>query len=166
MKPDTLDVAGDMLAEWLSVELMLYQSGIYRTATARGEPANHSYLHHRSICRGITDYLQRSSQGTLDPPKIPVVRQCLRILSHRFPKTLPPLNWTFLQEFFKEPELCHYSLTIATKQAVTSDSARKIIEKYLNGFDPSTKNVSSILCHEYISPQSGCYLCYVSSHMY
>lgn len=154
MKPDTLDTAGDMLAEWLIVELTLYRSGIYRTATARGEPANYSYLHHHSICRGITDYLQRSSQGTLEPSKIPVVRQCLRILSHSYPRTLPPLSWTFLQEFLQEPELCHYSLTIATKQALTSESARRIIEKYLNGFDPSTKNVSSILLLGYISSQS------------
>ncbi|XP_021931343.1 focadhesin isoform X2 [Zootermopsis nevadensis] len=139
-KPDTLNAAGDMLVGWLSVELTLYRIGMYRTAAARGEPANYSYLQHRSICRGITDYLQRSSQGTLDPSKIPVVRQCLRILSHNYPRTLPPLSWTFLQEFLQEPELCHYSLTIATKQALISESARRIIEKYLNGFDPSTKN--------------------------
>jgi hypothetical protein len=154
MNPPTLDAAGDMLAEWLSVELTLYRSGICRTATAQGEPANYSYLHHRSICRGITDYLQRLYQGTLEPSKIPVVRQCLRILSHSYPRTLPPLRWTFLEEFLREPELCHYSLTIAAREALTSESARRIIENYLNTFDPSTNNVSNIVLLGYISSEN------------
>lgn len=150
LKSDTLDAAGDMLAEWLSVELTLYRSGINRTAGARGEPPNYSCLHHRSICRGIIDYLQRSSQGTPEPSKIPVTRQCLRILSHNFPRALPPLNWSFLQEFLQEPELHYYSLTITTVQASTSESARRVIEKYLNNFDPSTENVSTILFLRYM----------------
>jgi hypothetical protein len=151
MKSETLDAAGDMLKEWLSVELTMYQSGIYRTATARGEPANYSYLHHRSICRGITDYLQRLSQGTLESSKVPVARQCLRILSHNFPRTLPPLSWTFLQEFHQEPELCLYSLTISAKQAQTSESARRVMEKYLTNFDIDIENVGNILIFRYIS---------------
>lgn len=150
LKPDNLDAAGDMLAEWLSVELTLYRSGINQTATARGEPPNYSCLHYRSICRAIIDYLQRSSQGTLEPSKIPVARQCLRILSHSFPRNLPPLNWTFLQQFLPEPELHHYCLTIATVQASTSESARRVIEKYLNNFDPITENVSTILFLRYM----------------
>jgi hypothetical protein len=34
MNSDTLDAAGDVLAEWLSVELTLYWSGIDQTAAA------------------------------------------------------------------------------------------------------------------------------------
>jgi hypothetical protein len=154
MNSETLDAAGDMLAEWLRVELTLYQSSIYRTATAQGEPANYSYLHHRSICRGITEYLRRVSQGTLEPSKIPVARQCLRILSHNFPRTLPPLNWTFLQQFLQEPDLCHYSLIIASKQASSSESGRRVIETYLNSFDPRPENVSGMLHITHISLQS------------
>lgn len=154
---ETLDAAGDMLAEWLRVELTLYRSGIYKTAAAR-EPDNYSYLHHRSICRGITEYLRRLSQGTLEPSKIPVARQCLRILSYNFPKTLPPLNWTFLQQFLQEPDLCHYSLIIASKQASSSGSGRTVIETYLNSFDPSTENVSGIVFTRHISLQSENYL--------
>ncbi|XP_023716355.1 focadhesin isoform X3 [Cryptotermes secundus] len=146
LEPSALDAAGDMLAEWLSVELTFFRSGINRTAGARGEPPNYSCLHHHSICRAIIDYLQRSSQITPEPSKIPVARQCLRILSHNFPRTLPPLNWTFLQEFLQEPELRYYSLTIATVQASTSESARRVIEKYLNTFDPSTEN-EKIISH-------------------
>lgn len=163
LKPSALDAAGDMLAEWLSVELTFFRSGINQTAGARGEPPNYSCLHHRSICRGIIDYLQRSSQGTQEPSKIPVARQCLRILSHNFPRTLPPLNWTFLQEFLQEPELHHYSLTIAAAQASTSESARRVIEKYLNNFDPSTENVSTIVFLRYMvflyEVESTTYLC-------
>jgi len=155
---ETLDAAGDMLAEWLSVELTSYHSGTYRTAAARGEPDNYSYLHHRSICRGITEYLQRLSQGNLEPSKIPVARQCLRILSHNFPRILPPLNWTFLQQFLQEPDLCYYSLIIASKQASSSESGRRVIEMYLNSFDPSTENVSGILLTRHISLQSENYL--------
>jgi hypothetical protein len=154
MNLETLDAAGDLLTEWLRVELTLYQSGIYRTATARGEPASYSYLHHRSICRGIAEYLQRLSQGTLEPSKIPVARQCLRILSHNFRKTLPPLNWTFLQQFLQEPDLCHYSLITASKQASSSESGRIVVETYLNSFDPSTENVRGILLIMHISLQS------------
>lgn len=144
LNPSTLDAAGDMLAEWLSAELTLFRSGINRTAAAQGEPSSYSSLHHRSICRGIIGYLQRLSQRVLEPSEIPVARQCLRILSHNFPRTLPPLNWTFLQEFLQELELHHYSLTIATTQAATSESARRVVEKYLNNFDPRTENVSKI----------------------
>jgi hypothetical protein len=149
LNPSTLDAAGDMLAKWLSAELTLFRSGINRTASAQGEPPNYSFLHHRSICRGIIGYLQRLSQGVLEPSEIPVARQCIRILSHNFPKTLPPLNWTFLQQFLQDPELHHYSLTIATTQASTSESARRVIEKYLNNFDPSIENVSKIVYFRY-----------------
>jgi hypothetical protein len=142
LMPGALDAAGDMLAEWLSAELTLFRSGINRTAAARGEPPNYSFLHHRSICRGIIGYLQKSSQGIPGPSEILVTRQCLRILSHNFPRNLPPLNWTFLQEFLQEPDLHHYTLTIATTQAPSSDSARGVIEKYLNSFVPNTENVS------------------------
>jgi hypothetical protein len=158
MNSETLDAAGDMLAEWLSVELTFYQRGIYTTVTARGEPDNYSYLHHRSICRGITEYLQRLSQGSLEPSKIPVTRQCLRILSHNFPRTLPPHNWTFLQQFLQEPDLCHYSLIIASKQASSSESGRRVMEMYLNSFDPSTENVSGNLLIRHVSLQSENYL--------
>lgn len=158
MNSETLDAAGDMLAEWLCVELTLYHSGTYKTAAARGEPDNYSYLHHRSICRGITEYLQRLSQGTLEPSKIPVARQCLRILSHNFPRILPPRNWTFLQQFLQQPDLCYYSLIIASKQASSSESGRRVIEMYLNSFDPSTENVSGILLTRHISLQSENYL--------
>ena len=150
MNSETLDAAGDMLAEWLSVELTSYHSSTYRTAAARGEPDNYSYLQHRSICRGITEYLQRLSQGTLEPSKIPVARQILRILSHNFPRILPPLNWTFLQQFLQQPDLCYYSLIIALKQASSSESGRRVIEMYLNSFDPSTENVSGILLTRHI----------------
>ncbi|KAJ4448220.1 hypothetical protein ANN_10234, partial [Periplaneta americana] len=140
---EMLDAAGDTLGEWLSVELTLYLSSIYRTAAARGEPGSYSYLHHRSICRGLVEYLHRASQGTLEPPKVPVIRQCLRILGRTFPRPLPPHNWSFLQEFLQEATLTKHCLSILAKQASTSPSSRKIMENFLGTLQSSTENLET-----------------------
>ena len=148
VNPEFLDAAGDMLSMWLRSELIMYQISIYRTATARGEPANYSYLPPHSICRGLSDHLRKLSDVTLEPRGLTVARQCLRILGKTYPKPLPSLTWTFLKELIREPELEYYCLTVAIKQAPTSPSARKIIEDYLNSFEPSVENVSNDLIHK------------------
>ncbi|KAJ9599853.1 hypothetical protein L9F63_009893, partial [Diploptera punctata] len=140
INPESLDAAGDALSAWLSNELTMYQIGIYRTATARGEPANYSYLHHRSICRGLVEHLKRISDSTLEPSKLLVARQCLRVLGQTYPKPLPPLTWTFLKEFFEQPELEHFCFIIGSKQAATSPSARKIMDNVLNDLEPTVEN--------------------------
>lgn len=56
---------------------------------------------------------------------------CLKVLSIKYSKPLPPLDWCFLQEVVHEPSFKGYCLDLASHQAILSGSARRLVENYI-----------------------------------
>lgn len=142
--PEARKAAGDLLIRWLNVELNSYRGGIYQIPPS-GEPSNSHHLHHRSIYRALTDYLRCASKEPVEPERLSVLVECLRVLSYGYSKPLPPFNWSFMQDLLtQDVGLRKHCLALAAKQAMSSPSAKRLVENYISVFQPSVKSVRNL----------------------
>lgn len=141
---DALEAAGNMLIEWIKVEITNYRSGVYNVPDGKTEPNNYNYLQPKSVVRGIGNAVVHTAMGLA---KIPlsnkILVECLRILGEKYSKALPPLNWCFLHDLFhKDDEVRRMCVNVACKQIMLSGSALRFVENYITTFEPSVEKVS------------------------
>ncbi|KAF4532933.1 hypothetical protein B566_EDAN015645 [Ephemera danica] len=124
----------------LSVEVSAMRGALHRH-TGKAEPSLPP-LARNSVCLGLISHLRRCA----DEPDTAMV-PCLEVLSS-LSKALPPCDWSFLQNLAKY-EQCHFlCLTLATRQAHCSSSARVVAEQLVEKLETRAGTKFSIHTYE------------------
>lgn len=155
-----VDVAVELIAHYIECEISQFRSGVYMVTGGRTEPNELAQLHARSPLRAITKYIAAQSKCN-NPENVPVLINCLKCLSRKYSKPIPPFDWFFLLDLldkrFDEEEhpyqIRKYCLTIAANQVAHSGSARNLIENYLQQFRPNNRYNDEIKCLVELVPQ-------------
>ncbi|XP_055685893.1 focadhesin [Lutzomyia longipalpis] len=133
------DFAGDLIAAHIRREIQEYRGSVYNVPPGKGEPEDLSYLPPKSILKPIVKFIHqqaavRSHEASDDFHLI----HCMRILSKKFPKPIPPVNWSCLHEVFhRRREIRQYCVSVAISQSVISGTAKRFLCNYLEKFTPS-----------------------------
>ncbi|XP_015112236.1 focadhesin [Diachasma alloeum] len=146
VREQALSTAGDLLIKFINEELYSYRSGIYMWPM--GEPVNFNYLPDKSPARSIGEYLRHYESGTAkskfnidgDPRhesnkssgRDRVAVECMRIFSMKYPKALPPVQFSLLSDAINiSDETRAYGVSLACHQAAVSPSAKEYLSKLL-----------------------------------
>lgn len=129
-----IDAVADVIAGHVGLEINEFRGGVYLVPEGKPEPKDVKQLPEKSILRCVAQFLiQQSRQQTADDY---VVCGLLKALTPKFSKAMPPLDWSFLHEFFHNgQEIKHNCLRILGNQLSISGSARRMVENYINNFD-------------------------------
>lgn len=129
-----IDAVADVLSRHISKEITDFRGGVYLVPEGKPEPKDMKALPEKSILRVVGQFLiQQSRQQTSDDY---VISGLLKALTPKFSKAMPPLDWSFLHEFFHNgQEIKHHCLRILGNQLSISGSSRRMIENYINNFD-------------------------------
>lgn len=155
-----VDAAVELIAHYIECEISQFRSGVYMVTGGRTEPNELSQLHARSALRALTKYIVAQSKYN-NPEKVTVLINCLKCVSRKYSKPIPPFDWFFLLDLldkrFDEEEhpyqIRQYCLTIAANQVAHSGSARNLIENYLQQFRPNNRYNEEIKCVVELVPQ-------------
>lgn len=127
--------AASLVGNLIHREIDGYRSGVYTLPEGHPEPSSLSRLNKQSPLRAVVKFLLAQSNGDGIAANDIVIVACLRAVSEKFPKPMPPLNWFFLLEFmgrsFDMKRLC---LRVAANQIMQSGSAKNVLENYLTAF--------------------------------
>lgn len=123
-----------LMSNYIASEIREFRGGIYIIPEGRSEPKDVKNLPEKCVLRAIIQFLlQQSRQQTADDH---IISGLLRALAFKFSKSLPPLDWNFLHEFFHNGlEIKHSCIRILTHQISTSKSAKLMMENYIRNFD-------------------------------
>ncbi|XP_055379538.1 focadhesin [Condylostylus longicornis] len=136
--PESKFDAADMLSQFIRDEINSFRSGIYHVPEGRSEPRTHKSLFTKSVLRAITNYLvqqARFGDNILDPSTITAA---LRAISKKFPKPIPPLDWSFLHIYLQMNfETRKYCILIIKNQIHISGTAKRLFENVLIEFEPN-----------------------------
>lgn len=137
---DALEDADDLIGHYISKEIADFRGGVYALPEGRPEPNDLKALPPRSVLRAISTYvIHESKKAKLQHEA--TVEHCLCILSRKYSKPIPPLNWCFLHDLFHRSfNMKKYSLYIAINQSIFSGTAKRFIENYLIEFIPNEVN--------------------------
>ncbi|KAJ8716977.1 hypothetical protein PYW08_005376 [Mythimna loreyi] len=127
-----------LCAKLIEKEVRGYRSGVYQH-DARQEPTSLSHLHVTSVARGLVECFRR--QATTPSYDFPdsVLLSILQTLTSEYPKPLPPFDMCFLPEVFHRGAAWRRGcVTLAARQAQVSQSARRILDNYLQGVSAGT----------------------------
>lgn len=121
--------ARDFLVKLVTTEIKNYLKYVYQVKSQR-EPENFGSLPTHSIVRALGEFVKRNFLRNSTENEALFV-DCMAILSAKYPKPLPPQDWCFLQELLHVPSLKEYCLNLASRQAILSGSARRLMENYI-----------------------------------
>lgn len=137
--------AGDLIGHLIYNEIDEFRGGVYLLPEGVPEPTNLKSLHAKSPLRAVTNCVIRKSEEKDFENEIVAVN-CLRILSKKFPKPIPPLNWSFLHEYFHRSfENRKYCVRIAVNQISQSGTAKRFIENYILEFQPVDYEIENLI---------------------
>lgn len=132
--PTALHAAGELLSSFVKQEIAEYRSGNYIVKEGQAEPANYKNLHKQSIVKALTHFIIQQAT-TKKADKIAdeiIIIEVLQILSQKYAKPLPPINWSFLHEFIhRGAKIKTKCIGLAAKQAIISGTAKRLIDNYL-----------------------------------
>ncbi|XP_043255223.1 focadhesin [Colletes gigas] len=142
-----LSAAGELLISFITEEVSGFRTGIYHWP--QGDPQNFKYLPEKSVIRTIGEFLRRADKSSANNHRI--IIECLRIFAHRYPKPLPNINWSFLNDTVDiSPDAKKYVLFIGCHQASTSSSAKALVENYLLMYKSVAESDSVLKSNEYL----------------
>uniref|UniRef100_A0A1B0GJP2 DUF3730 domain-containing protein n=2 Tax=Lutzomyia longipalpis TaxID=7200 RepID=A0A1B0GJP2_LUTLO len=134
--------AGDLIAAQIRMEIQEYHEISYNMPDGRKEPRDLSYLPPKSILQPIIQFVHQ--QAAIPNPKESNnfnLIHCMRILSQKFPKPIPPVNWSCLYEvFIRTRGIRQYCVPVAISQSAISQTAKQFLCNYLENFKPSFTN--------------------------
>lgn len=155
---NAIENAIELVSHLIEMEISQFRSGVYMLPEGRAEPNNLSQLHPQSQLRAIIKFCTQSTHQHSSYSNTSLLTlHCLRCISKKFTKPIPPVNCFFLIKFINVDttedeeriglafELKKTSLTIAANQIEHSGSARDLIENYLQNFKASDKSDDEIL---------------------
>ncbi|CAG9764402.1 unnamed protein product [Ceutorhynchus assimilis] len=140
--------AESFLEKLVANEIDNYLKYVYQVKSQR-EPDSYGNLPSHSIVRALGEFIKTNSCKVKDwneSQNKDLFITCLRILSLKYSKPLPPLDWCFLQELVHIPEMKSYCLDLASHQAILSGSARRLIENYIAA---ATEDATAEAIHVY-----------------
>ncbi|XP_019767478.2 focadhesin isoform X1 [Dendroctonus ponderosae] len=140
------EAARDFLTKLVAAEVDNYLKFVYQLKAQR-EPVNYLALPAHSIVRALTEFIKHhflKVKNWKDPAKDQLFMNCLKVLSTKYSKPLPPLDWSFLLELVHDPALKSHCLSLAAHQAVLSGSARRLVETYIIGITEAPQFESAI----------------------
>uniref|UniRef100_A0A336MUB9 CSON007591 protein n=1 Tax=Culicoides sonorensis TaxID=179676 RepID=A0A336MUB9_CULSO len=131
-----IDNVSALIANFIADEIKEFRGGVYIVPENRPEPKDVKNLPEKCVLRAVIQFLlQQSRQQTADDH---IICGLLKALVPKFSKTLPPLDWKFLHEFFHNgTEIKHNCIRILANQLTISKSAKEMIENYIRNFDVS-----------------------------
>lgn len=140
----SIEFAADLVSHYIHNEIDSYRSGVYQLPEGKPEPTNLKQLHNRSPLRYMVDYLIVEAKKSIRGNEL-VVLNCLRCLSKKFPKPIPPLDLYFLVQFMNDDiEMRKYCIKILANQMVQSGTAKNVMENYLSKFDEKLCEIKEI----------------------
>lgn len=125
---------GELLKHYIGCEITDFRSGHYLIKEGQPEPLNYKTLPKTSILKALISFViqQGTSKKADKLVEEAILVEALRILSQRYVRPLPPLNWCFLYDMlFKSDDIKAGCLLIAAKQSVISGTAKRLIENFL-----------------------------------
>lgn len=129
--PTAMESASDLVSHYIHNEIDSYRGGVYHLPEGKPEPNNLKQLHNRSPLRFVVEYLMTEAKNPTKGNER-VVLNCLRCLSRKFPKPIPPLDMYFLIHFMNDDiEMKKYSIRILANQIVQSGTAKNLLENYV-----------------------------------
>ncbi|XP_030374124.1 focadhesin [Scaptodrosophila lebanonensis] len=138
IRPECGDAAADLIAHYIGNEINSYRSGVYRLPEGKPEPRKLVGLYATSPLRSVTNYLAAQARFGDYVPEPYAVTFALRAISKKFPKPIPPLDWSCLTSFFHLSfDARKYCIMIAKNQALHSGTARRLLENFLVDFEPN-----------------------------
>ncbi|XP_017040742.1 focadhesin [Drosophila ficusphila] len=138
IRPECGDAAADLISHHISSEIGGFRSGVYRLPEGKPEPRKLVGLFASSPLRAVTNYLVSQARFGDYVPEPYAVTFALRSLSKKFPKPIPPLDWSCLTSFFHLSfDARKYCIMIAKNQAVNSGTAKRLLENFLVDFEPN-----------------------------
>ncbi|KAF9410618.1 hypothetical protein HW555_010348 [Spodoptera exigua] len=146
-KPEDAALQGvqRLASRLLDRELRAYRSGHY-ALDARLEPATLNHLQPTSLARGLVECFRKQAiSPSYEFPDV-VLLSMLRALTAEYPKPLPPFDLCFLPEVFhRGTDWRRGCVTLAARQAQVSQSARRILENYLQGVTAGTAEETDVI---------------------
>lgn len=140
VNPAAIGSASDLVSHYIHNEIESYRSGVYHLPEGKPEPNNLKQLHNRSPLRYVVEYLMMEAKKPIKGNEV-VLRNCLRCLSKKFPKPIPPLDVYFLIQFMNDDvEMKKYCVRILANQVVQSGTAKNLLENYLTKFGEEQLN--------------------------
>lgn len=123
-----------IMSNFISEEIREFRGGVFIIPEGRFEPKDVKSLPEKCVLRAIIQFLlQQSRQQTADDH---IICGLLKALAQKFSKPLPPLEWTFLHEFFHNGlDIKHNCIRILANQLSVSKSAKQMMENYIRNFD-------------------------------
>lgn len=155
-----IEAAVDLVCHLIETEISQFRSGVYMLTGGRTEPNELTQLHARSPLRAITKYVAMQAKLPY-PENTGVLINCLRCLSRKYSKPIPPFDWFFLLDLLDKTfageespyRLRSYCLRLAANQIANSGSARNLIENYLEQFRTSERYNEETECVLELMPQ-------------
>lgn len=138
INPYALQAAGELISHFMRQEIGEYRSGHYLVKEGQAEPINYKNLPKQSIVKALTHFViqQATTKKTEKIVDDTILLEALNILSQKYSRPLPPLNWSFLHELVhKSKDIRAKCMGIAAKQAVISGTAKRLIENFLINID-------------------------------
>lgn len=156
----SVEAAVDLVYQLIENEISQFRSGVYMLTGGRSEPIELTQLHARSPLRALVKYVTAQSKLP-HPDNVPVLLNCLKCLSRKFSKPIPPYDWFFLLDLLDRTfvheefpyQLRSYCLKLASNQIANSGSARNLIENYLQQFRVHCRYNEEIRCVLDVVPQ-------------
>ncbi|XP_037941942.1 focadhesin-like [Teleopsis dalmanni] len=156
MRPDCGGAVADLIAHFIYNEINEYRSGVYRLPEGKPEPRKLTQLTKHSPLREIINYLVHQAQLGDHITEPHVVTNALRAISKKFPKPIPPIDWSFLYSFFHISfDTRKYCILIATNQVLYSGTARRLLENFLLDFEPNCFEEDLLLLFSLLPDISG-----------
>lgn len=145
VKPSAIESASQLVAHYIYNEIDSYRGGVYHLPEGKPEPTNLKQLHNRSPLRFVVEYLMMEAKKATKGNELVIVN-CLRCLSRKFPKPIPPLDMYFLVHFMNDDiEMKKYCVRILANQVVQSGTAKNLLENYVDKFNEDQFNDSKEL---------------------
>ncbi|SPP74769.1 focadhesin [Drosophila guanche] len=138
IRPECGDAAADLIAHHIGNEINGFRSGVYRLPEGKPEPRKLVGLFATSPLRAVTNYMVSQARFGDYVSEPYAVTFALRALSKKFPKPIPPLDWSCLTSFFHLSfDARKYCIMIANNQASSSGTAKRLLENFLVDFEPN-----------------------------
>lgn len=131
---------------WLSQEVKNFNRSIFHSVHRERESV--LSFHDKSIFKATVNNCKYAAKklisGNVDQADLRMVVYCLQILNGQPPKSLPPFNWSFLNDFmlYKNADLRKEVLKFWAKESITSASAKTCVETWLKKIDLPSCDVS------------------------
>lgn len=137
--------AADLLSHYIALEIDGFRQGVYAVPENQAEPINLKTFSKKSVLKAVVHHLiheaTKTNKRNCTANEIIKNINCLRILSIRYSKPLPPLNWCFLHEFIHQDfEMKNFCIKIASKQQIISGTAKRLVDNFLLNVDCSCED--------------------------